>query len=194
MMLMLSSAALAAQESQQLGPYAVSFDMNTDLSHQLMVADAVDTPSATIYSMQIFTDNSTKAVITISKYDSSIDSTLDVYKQIHAMKMALLNGFNTTSEQDKTIDGKEGFLLACEPFSYNTAAPAGALLYDALFWLDSQDCECGPVSVGTTSVEVISSYPQGVTESLLSTLHVAEGQAAASSAASSASGQILPPG
>jgi len=62
------------------------------------------------------------------------------------------------------------------------------MLYNALFWLDSQGCECGPVSVGTTSVEVTSSYPEEVTESLLSSLHVAEGEAAPAS-----SGQVLPP-
>ena len=193
-MLMLSSAALAVQESQQLGPYAVSFDMNTDLSYQVMVAEPISAPAATIYSMQIFTDNNTIARLNINQYKNAIDSTLDLYKQLAVLNMAFYNSFNTTSVEDRTIDGKEGFLLVCEPFSYNTAAPAGAVLYDALFWLDSQDCECGPVSVGTTSVQVTSSYPQAVTESLLSTLRVAEGQAAASSAATSASGQILPPG
>jgi len=187
-MLVLSSAALAATESQQLGPYAVSFDMNTDLSHQLMVAEPIEAPTATIYTMQIFTDNSTKAVIAVSKYDSPIDSTLNMYKQLNAMSMALYNNFNTTSVEDRTIDGKEGFLLVCEPFPTNTAAPADAMLYNALFWLDSQGCECGPVSVGTTSVEVTSSYPEEVTESLLSSLHVAEGEAAPAS-----SGQVLPP-
>ena len=187
-MLVLSSAALAATESQQLGPYAVSFDMNTDLSHQIMVAEPIEAPTATIYNMQIFSDNSTKAVITISKYDSPIDSTLELYKQIHAMNMVITNAFNTTSAEDRTIDGKDGFLLTCVPLQYNTAAPADAVLYDVSFWLDSQGCECGPVSVGTTSVDIISSYPQEVTESLLSSLHVAEGQAAAASG-----GQVLPP-
>ncbi len=202
-MLMLSSVALAAQESQQLGPYAATFNMNTDQSYQLLVADPIQTQTATIYSMKIFTDNATLATISIMNYNSVMDSTLDMYKQIFAMKMATVNGFNTTSVEDRTIDGKEAFLLVCEPFSSNTAAPAGAVLYNALYWLDSQDCECGPVSVGKTSVEITSSYSQDVTESMLSSLHVVEGvvpsttasSTAASSTASSStsSGQVLPP-
>ncbi len=189
---MLSAVAvtMAAPESQQLGPFAVSFDMNTDLPHQMVTAEPIEAPTANIYSMQIATDNSTKAIITVSEYNSPIDSTLGLYKQISAMSMALIY-FNTTDVQDRAFDGKEGFLLVCEPSQFNTAAPAGAKLYNAMYWLDSVGCECGPVSVGTTSVDITSSYPQDVTESLLSSLKIEKGQAATTS---TPSGQILPPG
>jgi hypothetical protein len=40
------------------------------------------------------------------------------------------------------------------------------------FWLDSKNCECGPVSVGKTEVEVVSSYQPSLTKNLLTNLHI----------------------
>ncbi|MDM7933755.1 MAG: hypothetical protein QUS08_00010 [Methanothrix sp.] len=178
LVLMLSPLAAAAPESVQLGPYAVSFDMNTDIPYQIQQMEPIQTDSVLMYGLQIFTDNSTKARITISEYTSQIDSTLGVYKQLSAMGLAL-NGFNVTDVQDRSIDGRSGFIIGSEPFPENTAAPAGAVLFDALYWLDSVDCECGPVSVGTTSVDIMSSYQQDITESLVGSLHVEKVQASA---------------
>jgi len=192
--LMLSSLAMAVPESSQLGPYSVSFDMNTDLPHELIPMETIQGQAVTVYVMQIFTDNSTKARLLISEYNSPIDSTLGVYKQLTAMGIAL-TGFNTTSMEDKMIDGKEGFLIGSVPYPDNTMAPADAKLFNALYWMDSLGCECGPVSVGTTSVEITSSYPQDVTENLLSSLKVVKGEAAASAqpAPSAQGGQVMPP-
>jgi hypothetical protein len=184
--LMLSSLALAAPESRQLGPYAVSFDMNTDLQPELRVMEPLQTPaadiygipSATNYGMQIFTDNATNAVVTIKEFASPIDSTLGPYEQMLLLQAAL-NYFNVTSVEDRTIDGNDGFLLASEPIPENTAVPADLRLYRASYWTDSKKCDCGPVSAGTVRVDITSSYPQDVTESLLSSLQVVKGQAAA---------------
>ena len=192
--LMLSSLAIAVPESSQLGPYSVSFDMNTDLPHELTPMETIQGQAVTVYVMQIFTDNTTKARLLISEYNSPIDSTLGVYKQLTAMGIAL-TGFNTTSMEDKMIDGKEGFLIGSVPYPDNTMAPTDAKLFNALYWMDSQGCECGPVSVGTTSVEITSSYQQDVTENLLSSLKVVKSEAAASAqpAPSDQGGQVMPP-
>jgi len=175
---MLSSLAMAVPESSQLGPYSVSFDMNTDMQHELQMTQPLQTQSATIYGLQVFTDNTTKARITISEYNSPIDATLPIYKQLAAMSIAF-SGFNATSIEDMMIDGKNGFLIGSEPYPGNTMVPAGINLFQALYWLDSKDCECGPVSVGTASVDITSSYPQDVTRNLLGSIHVEKGQAAA---------------
>jgi len=66
LVLMLSAMAIAVPDSQQLGPYSVSFDMNTDLQYELMAMEPISAQSATIYNMQIFTSNTTKAILTIS--------------------------------------------------------------------------------------------------------------------------------
>ncbi len=144
--LMLSSLALAAPESSQLGPYAVSFDMNTDLQHELRVMEPLQTPaadiygipSATNYGMQIFTDNATNAVVTIKEFASPTDSTLGPYKQMLLLQAAL-NYFNVTNVEDRTIDGNDGFLLTSQPIPENTAVPADVRLYRASYWTDSTE-------------------------------------------------------
>ena len=193
LVLMLSTLAVAVPESSQLGPYVVTFDMNTNSQHQLIVGQPMQTPSATVYGMQIFTDNTTKAVLVVSQYTNATDSTLGLYKQLSAMDIAL-NLFNVTSVADRTIDGKDGYMLYSEPIPQNTRVPVGTKLFRASYWMDSTKCPCGPVSVGTTSVDITSSYPQDVTENLLNSLHVVKGQATAAAAPTAATGsQDKPP-
>ena len=183
LVLMLSTLAVAVPESSQLGPFAVSFDMNTNLQHQLRVMQPIQTPTATIYGMEIFTDNNTKAVLAVSQYTGPTDSTLGLYKQLAAMDVAL-NFFNVTNVVDRTVDGMDGYLLTSVPIPQNTRVPANTMLYRASYWMDSTKCPCGPVSVGTTSVDITSSYPQDTTENLLKSLHVVKGQATAAAASS----------
>jgi hypothetical protein len=47
--------------------------------------------------------------------------------------------------------------------------------------------------VGTTSVDITSSYPQDVTENLLNSLHVVKGQATAAAPAAASGSQDMPP-
>ncbi len=173
---MLSSLALAAPESRQLGPYTVSFDMNTNMQYQIQMSDPLDTPFATIYSMRIITDNNTGAGISISENKDLTDSTMATIKQLVAMDMAL-RGVNATDISDQTIDGQKGFVVTGTPFAAQGNMPSQ--IYRATYWLDSTDCPCGPVSVGKTSVGISSTYPQDVTQNLLGSIHVAMGQAAA---------------
>lgn len=182
---MLSSLALAAPDSQQLGSYTVSFDLNAN--YQVQFGQPMESEIANAYSMRLFVDNSTAAVIGITEYAQPTDATLKVHESMMAMSMLMREGLNVTSVDDMSIDGKDGFLFASEPIE--TVAGAPSTVYKAMYWLDGQDCECGPVSVGTTSVIVTSSFPLDVTEGLLSSLHVVKG----GSAASAQGGQVLPP-
>ena len=189
--LMLSAIAIAVPDSQQLGPYTVSFDLNAN--YQPQNAQPVETETANAYQMRLFVDNSTFAVIGITEYAEPTDATLQVHKSLMPMNMIIREGLNATNVEDKTIDGKEGFLVTSEPFQAAVDAPSS--VYRAMYWLDSQGCECGPVSVGKTSVIITSTFPQDVTESLLSSLQVVKGEAAASAqpAPTTQGGQVLPP-
>lgn len=174
---MLSSLALAAPESRQLGPYIVSFDLNTNMNYQIQMSDPLDTPTATIYSLAIITDNNTNAGISIRENKDLTDSTMATIKQLVAMSMAL-RGINTTNIVDQTIDGKNGFVSTGVPFAAQNNMPSE--IYRATYWLDSVDCSsCGPVSAGKTNVDIYSTYPQDVTQNLLGSIHVVMGQAAA---------------
>ncbi|HSD58647.1 MAG TPA: hypothetical protein VLB04_10725 [Methanotrichaceae archaeon] len=177
LVLMLSSLALAASETEQLGPYTVTFDMNTPMQYQVQAQEPIETPYSTIYSLRISTDDTTGAGIGITEYKDKTDSTLSVAKQLTFLQMAL-RGFNVTAApEDLTIDGRNGFLIAGEPVSEATNAQQPATLFNAGYWLDSMDCECGPVSVGSVNVGISSTYPEDVTRNLVNTLMVASGQA-----------------
>jgi len=186
-MLMISAAAMAAPDSQQVGPYAVSFDLDAD--YQVQVGEPMETEEVNVYSIALFVDNSTVATIAIAENAEPTDATLDVLKRLVIYESILINGLNTTNVEDIKVDGREGFLLTTEPMQAVEGAPSN--LYRAMYWLDSIDCECGPVSVGTTSVSITSTYPLDVTEGLLSSLSVVKGEA--STAAPAAGGQVFPP-
>lgn len=42
----------------------------------------------------------------------------------------------------------------------------------AVYWKDSKNCECGPVSVGKTKVEILSTLPRDLNENLLDSLNI----------------------
>jgi len=173
---MLSSLALAAPDSRPLGPYTVSFDLNSDMNYRIDIREPVTSEVGDAYQMAIVKDNSTLAVIGITEYKEPTDSTLLVHKNLVPMNMVLREGLNVTNVEDKTVYEKDGFLVTAVPFAADGAQPDFDV-YRAMYWLDSENCECGPVSVGQTSVMVSSTYPQDATQSLLNSLHVEKGQA-----------------
>jgi len=175
LMLMLSSAALADPETHQLGPYNVSFNMSTNMSYQIQEEDPAVTPLATIYPLLITTDNTTGASISITQHNNLTPSILGVNEEITALRMAL-RGINVTGSERMVIDNMSGFLLSGMPFAGMGNASPEFMFYQAQYWLDSKDCECCPVSVGTVLVNIASTYPQDVTEDLLSSIRVAADQ------------------
>ena len=185
---MLSSLATAAPESHQLGPYVVNFDMNTDLQYEVAELEPNVAESATVYVLQASVDNTTGASLIISEYKELIDATIVPQMQI-SMLSARLGGYNVTSVDDVTIDGKEGFMVSAVPNSYSEMIPEGITRYEVVYWLDGEKCECGPVSVGKTSVSILSTFPEDVTMNLVNSLQVAKGEATAEGE----SGQVLPP-
>lgn len=174
-MLMLSSAALADPETYQLGPYNVSFNMSTNMSYQIQEEDPAVTPLATIYPLVITTDNTTGASISITQYNNLTPSILELNEEIIALRMAM-RGINITGSERMVIDDMSGFLLSGMPFASMGNASPEFMFYQAQYWLDSKDCECGPVSVGTVLVNIASTYPQDVTEDLLSSIRVSADQ------------------
>ena len=175
LMLLISFTALASPEMQQIGPYTVSFNMNTNMIYQIQPQAPVTYPLGTIYPLVIVTDNSTGASISITQYNNLTTSTPEVNEEITALRMSL-RGINVTAPVEMVMDNMKGFLISGMPFAGISNAPPRITLYEAQYWLDSKDCECGPVSVGTVLVTISSTYPQDVTQGLLSSIHVAASQ------------------
>lgn len=172
---MLSSLAIAATETRQVGPYTVSFNVNTNMNYQVSMPNPGVYPFATIYPLVVMTDNSTGASISITEYKNLTDSTLQSNEENTALRMAL-RGINATAPVAMVIDGKNGYVISGAPFSNMNNMPQGLMFYHAQYWLDSNSCQCGPISAGMKLVDITSTYPQDVTEGILTSIHVTMGQ------------------
>ncbi len=167
LMLLVASSAIAAPEIKTMGPYKVSFDLNTTLNYSLKVAPSVDIPESSMYSLQMITRNLTLGEITVTKYKNLTDSSLGTGKIIYRLDNMVRGFYYNVSTINMLIDGKKGF-------GVTGIEPKGWSLYQFHYWLDSKSCECGPVSVGTAEVAVRSLYPANVTSNIIASLHVEE--------------------
>jgi hypothetical protein len=167
LLIMFTGAFIAsgAPETKTVGPYNVSFDMNTTTNYSILYAKPVETPASSTYMFMIKTNNTTLANVAVIESKNLSDSTLSFGKLL-AERGLISNGFSRNISSFNTeIDGKRGFI-------YTGLNSKKMRLFMMGYWLDSQDCDCGPVSVGKTKVEVISSYPPALTWNLLSSLHI----------------------
>jgi hypothetical protein len=165
LMLIAASAASAAPETKTIGPYKVSFDLNTTLNYTVKLEQPIETPANSIYQILLNTYNYTLAKVQVEEYKNLSDSSLDVGKTIFELSIAN-QGFNKNiSAQNIIIDGKKGFVVT-------GMSTKNLRLWQAYYWLDSTDCECGPVSVGKTEIGIVSLYPLNVTRNLINSLHV----------------------
>ena len=169
--LMLSSPASSTPETHQLGPFTVSFNMNTNLNYSTQTPNPQGDSLATVYPLIISTNSATGALIRITEYNNPVDSTLLMRGSLALMNMRE-SGINVTVPESLIIDGKEGFSISGVPPAAGVNVAPGFALYQSQYWLDSKICECGPVSVGTTSVDITSTYTQDITTNLLNSLHV----------------------
>jgi hypothetical protein len=168
LVLMLSSVAMAATETKQVGPYTISFNMNTDMNYGFENVSSQEGSSGVVYPLVIKSDNTTGASIAITEFKEQTDSTTLMQSALAYWKM-IARGFNATIPVSMAIDGKDGFLLSGKPFP-GSNAPEGYTVFQAQYWLDSKSF--GPVSAGTTMVDVTSTYPQDITMDLLNSIKV----------------------
>ncbi len=165
LMLIAASAASAAPETKIIGPYKVSFDLNTTLNYTVKLEQPVETPTNSIYQILLNTYNYTLGKIQVEEYKNLSDSSLDVGKTIFELSLAN-QGFNKNiSAENIIVDGKKGFVVT-------GVSSKNLRLWQAYYWPDSTDCECGPVSVGKTEIGIVSLYPLNVTRNLINSIHV----------------------
>jgi hypothetical protein len=176
--LALISLGAAVPESTTAGPYTISFDLNTTLNYTIQPQEpfARTAPDVIGYPLILMSNNTSWAGIAVYQYKNQTDSTRSTEASLLGLTMIISPANNNVSVFERPIDGKEGLIAVAE-------LPTGEMNYRAWYWLDSKSCDCGPVTIGMTKVEIISLYPANVTASLLSTLHV-EGPGSAALAVS----------
>ncbi|HWQ20759.1 MAG TPA: hypothetical protein VN455_13330 [Methanotrichaceae archaeon] len=164
LMMMLSLAATAVPEMTSAGPYSISFDLNTTLNHTIQQKPTWSPGGFSQHPLIIMTNNQSWAGVAVYDYNNLTDSTILTQKDLMFSAMAL-QGYRNITIADATIDGVPAVIAS-------GIDPSGESAARAWYWKDSQSCQCGPVSVGKTRVEVVSSYPVNMTSSLLQTIHV----------------------
>ena len=63
LMLIAASAASAAPEAKIIGPYKISFDLNTTLNYTVKLEQPIETPTNSIYQILLNTYNYTLAKV-----------------------------------------------------------------------------------------------------------------------------------
>jgi len=163
--LLLVSLSSAKQESLIMGPYKVSFDLNTTQAYNINNAipatygETYGGISYVTYTTQINDSNNT-ALIIISYFSSN-----QMDKEIYAMKSSIQDSLSNSPYYDsdiydRTIDGNAGILGVGENFKGDSQR------FLAEYW---------PMfnASGDTKIRIQSGYPwENGTLSLLRTIHV----------------------
>jgi hypothetical protein len=139
--------------------------LNTTLNYTVKIELPIETPTNSIYQILLNTYNYTLGKIQIEEYKNLSDSTLDTGKTIFELSLANQGFSRNISVQNIIVDGRNGFAVT-------GLNPQNLRLWQAIYWLDSTDCECGPVSVGKTEIGIVSLYPLNVTSNLINSIHV----------------------
>ena len=189
---MLSTMAMAAPESYQLGEYVVSFDLNTDATYQIQTVDPIEGSASTVYPLLIVTDNNTGASVTLTENKELQDASMGLNREVSALRLILYKGINVTESDEMDIDGADGFVLSGLPIPGSNLPEIP--YYYASYWLDSNECgDCESLSVATTNVGITSTYSEEITKALLNSIHIEKGEAAGTAAPVAGTGQVLPP-
>ena len=177
LVLSLAAPAFAAYESGPVGPYNVSFDMNTTMKYTVIV----EAPSSGVTSLGVnfarynLTIDSADylAWLVLTRYDEPMVANITANEYI--VYNALLNaGADKPNLYQPLIDGKPGVLGNFRferQFLGQGQYQEGDLVVAASYSPDARVYEDG-VYRGRTDCRIISTYPWEIVRDLLYTLHV----------------------
>ena len=168
LMVLLAAGASAKTEEISVGPYNVSFDLNTSMEYN--VSSQWDEANATSMIDIKFT-NDTKAVIAV--INETVWQCSDLSPDLRYLNLAMNyeKALGTITDGDLSemiIDGKPG-LVATETYEKD-----GKVFNSTIgkYWLDSRVIENYNISVGMTTVEILAKFPMNLSENLLNTIQV----------------------
>jgi hypothetical protein len=167
LMLVLVSPGWAANEVVMLGPYNVSFDMNTTMQYQIFTEPPTSGVTSSglkfiRYNMSVETADYFAWVI-LTGYEKNMLASINSNKDI--VEAALMaSGCESPKLYQPLIDGQPGVLGNCR-------FENGEILVVASYSPDGAVRENGEYS-GQTDCRVMSIFPWEVTRDMLYTMHV----------------------
>jgi hypothetical protein len=192
MMLLLAPSALAGHESGTVGPYRVSFDMNTTLEYKVIVEAATGghTSLGVNYTRYNLTVDGTDyiAYIVLTKYDVHMvaNVTANAYVVLNALQNA---GADEPKLYQVAIDGKPGVVGNFrfeKQYIGKGVSREGDLVVAACYSPDGKKSDDGEYR-GETDCRVMSTFPWETTRDMLNSLHVEAASGASSQNSSSSS-------
>ncbi|MHB8117289.1 MAG: hypothetical protein ACYDHX_00940 [Methanothrix sp.] len=168
LMVLLATGASAKTEEISVGPYNVSFDLNTTMEYSVSSHwDDANTTSR----LNIKFANDTQAAIAV--INETVWECSDLSPDLRYLNLALNyeKAIGTIMDGDlseRIIDGKSG-LVAIETYEKDGKVFNSTI---AKYWLDSKEIENYNISVGMTKVEILAKFPMNLSENLLNTIQV----------------------
>lgn len=167
LVLMLVSHSLAAHESVMLGPYNVSFDMNTTMEYDIFTEQPTSGVTSSghkfvRYNMSVETADYFAWLILTGYEKNMLDSNNSNKDIVEAALMA--SGCESPKLYPPMIDGQPGVLGNCR-------FDNGEILVVASYSPDATVRDNGEYS-GVTNCRVMSIFPWEITRDMLYTLHI----------------------
>jgi hypothetical protein len=168
LLVLLAASASAKTEEISVGPYNVSFDLNTTMEYNVSSHwDEANTTS----SLNIKFTNDTQAAIAV--INETVWEGSDLSSDLRYLNLALnyekaLGTITDGALSERTIDGKPG-IVAIETYEKDGKVINTTI---AKYWLDSKLIENYNISVGMTKVEILANFPMNLSEDLLNTIQV----------------------
>jgi hypothetical protein len=168
LMVLLAAGASAKTEETSVGPYSVSFDLNTTMEYN--VSSQWDEANTTSRIDIKFTNDTQAAIAVINE---TVWECSDLSPDLRYLNLALNyeKAIGTITDGDLSkiiIDDKPG-LEVTETYDKDGKVFNSTI---AKYWLDSKVIENYNISVGMTKVEILAKFPANLSENLLSTIQV----------------------
>ena len=177
LVLCLVQPALAAHESGPVGPYNLSFDMNTTIDYRVIVEPSSNGISTGIgFTRYNLTVDSADyfAIITLTRYEQPMLANIVANMDIVLTALSQAGADQPKVYQDLTIDGQPAVLANFRferQFLGEGRYQEGDLVVAAAYSPDARVYEDGSYR-GRNDCRIISTYPWEIIRDLLYTLHV----------------------
>jgi hypothetical protein len=172
MLLLLATASWASAKTEKVsvGPFNVSFDLNTTENYTVTYNFTTQEGSQSGI-IEIKSNNGSQAAIGITAYDrwqhAGLSSDMDY------MNLSLQSDENVIegSVSEEMVDGQSAVVVAQTRELPGAKSTMNSTI--VIYWADGKQMEGYDVPVAKTKVEIISMFPENMTQGLLDTLHVA---------------------
>ena len=172
-MLLLVALASAKPEEVAVGPYKVSFDLNTTMNYTVTPDYQKNADNSSSGTVRVQFDNQTQALIGITDFNTWQYAGFTRSDYLY-MDLALKTDKDVVKGNvtQGLIDGKTGMIVTQTRLQPSDNSTFDSMI--AVYWPDSKEIEGYGIPVAKTKVEIVASLPGLLSKSLLESIHVTQ--------------------